>query len=275
MAAGVGFAASLMNILNILFLKGGAPPDLLVPTVLHPAGAAVALLLIQRINLRAAQAAQAILVLLIGLIAMEEYPEAIYGHAFLLLGWIMLVQYRLLEGKRLLVATGALLAAALAAISIGIARGVFNLTWVSAFNIIMFDVFVMSVGAVLYRDTLRSYLDKIRFTDTLRRQRSLDRKVREIEAERERYLKRVAELEQQLTAVRTEMKPFPLQERGITPAESEVIRVLVERQCSDADIASVLGKSLATVRVQMRSIFEKLGVESRVQVIELCRYNWD
>lgn len=275
LAAAVGIGVAALNITNILFVKGGRFPDLATITVILPAVAAGILLVAQACSLHFAQILQTVLVLGFGLIALEEYPEGIYGHSFLLLSWVMAVQYRILQGRPLIIASLGALLAAFIAISIGIARGTQELTWVSAVNIVVFDAFIIAVGAILYRDTLKSYLQRIRFSDTLRRLHTLSQKAQVIEAERERYLHRVSELEQQLNKVRKEMQPFPLAERGITPAETEVIRVLVERQCSDADIADLLNKSLSTVRVQMRSIFEKLGVESRVQVIELCRYNWD
>lgn len=57
---------------------------------------------------------------------------------------------------------------------------------------------------------------------------------------------------------------------GLTPAERDVLRLVAEG-LANADIAGRLGKSEKTVRNQISSIFDKLGVASRAQAIVRVR----
>jgi pimeloyl-ACP methyl ester carboxylesterase/DNA-binding CsgD family transcriptional regulator len=76
-----------------------------------------------------------------------------------------------------------------------------------------------------------------------------------------------------LQAVRSFLQPSPVQtgdasidSAGLTPAEGEVLRLLAEGLDNSA-IAQQLGKSEKTVRNQVSSIFDKLGVRTRAEAI--------
>jgi pimeloyl-ACP methyl ester carboxylesterase/DNA-binding CsgD family transcriptional regulator len=76
-----------------------------------------------------------------------------------------------------------------------------------------------------------------------------------------------------LQAVRSFLQPSPAQtgdasidSAGLTPAEGEVLRLLAEGLDNSA-IAQQLGKSEKTVRNQVSSIFDKLGVRTRAEAI--------
>jgi len=62
--------------------------------------------------------------------------------------------------------------------------------------------------------------------------------------------------------------PKPLQRLGISPREAEILLWIAQGK-SNADIASILGISLGTVKKHANHIFEKLGVESRSAAV-LC-----
>ncbi len=53
---------------------------------------------------------------------------------------------------------------------------------------------------------------------------------------------------------------------GFTSREWDVIRLLVEGLKND-DIAKILYISISTVKVNLTSIFEKLGVDNRTQAV--------
>lgn len=67
---------------------------------------------------------------------------------------------------------------------------------------------------------------------------------------------------------------FPLPELAppacLTSAEREVVRGLLEGQ-SNAAIAKARGCSVRTIANQLRSIFHKLGVSSRAEVVQHCK----
>jgi len=64
---------------------------------------------------------------------------------------------------------------------------------------------------------------------------------------------------------------LPILERsfGLTRAESSIIRLMTEG-CSLADIAEKRESSLATVRTQVRSIFEKTGTHSQTELVRMA-----
>ena len=67
---------------------------------------------------------------------------------------------------------------------------------------------------------------------------------------------------------------FPLTEPALpaelTPTEQHVVRRLLLGE-SPADIAKARGTSVNTVHNQIRSIYDKLGVHSRDELIQRCR----
>ncbi len=57
--------------------------------------------------------------------------------------------------------------------------------------------------------------------------------------------------------------------RELTPAEREVV-ALVREGCSNKQIAALRGTSVHTVGNQLAAIFGKLGVGSRLELVELA-----
>ena len=60
-------------------------------------------------------------------------------------------------------------------------------------------------------------------------------------------------------------------EFSLTNAEFIILRYLCLYNESNSDLASRLGKSVNTVKVQMKKVLIKSGAESRHQLIDLCR----
>ena len=56
---------------------------------------------------------------------------------------------------------------------------------------------------------------------------------------------------------------------GLTDAEREVVEAIVEGK-SNAQIAAARGRSARTVANQVNSVFRKLGVGSRTELVALC-----
>ena len=56
----------------------------------------------------------------------------------------------------------------------------------------------------------------------------------------------------------------------LSPRERDVAR-LVGQGCSNDEIASQLGKSVLTVKKQLRSVYEKLDLSGRGRLIALLR----
>ena len=69
----------------------------------------------------------------------------------------------------------------------------------------------------------------------------------------------------------------PLEKLGISPREAEVLLWMAQGK-SNADIATICGISLGTVKKHTNHIFEKIGVEGRtsatlIALEELAREN--
>lgn len=60
-------------------------------------------------------------------------------------------------------------------------------------------------------------------------------------------------------------------EAGLTPAELELLKNLCTYRESNTDLAIRLTKSENTIKSQMKRILLKIGVESRYQLIDVCR----
>jgi len=87
------------------------------------------------------------------------------------------------------------------------------------------------------------------------------------------YIRR---LKNEVDSLQESQKPIDLDERGITPGEERIIRCLVEYGGSNAELSERLGVSSSTVKAHLASIYDKLGVDNRWGVIELCRNNqWE
>jgi DNA-binding CsgD family transcriptional regulator len=56
---------------------------------------------------------------------------------------------------------------------------------------------------------------------------------------------------------------------GLSPAEREVVSALVSGD-SPEKIASARGKSVNTVRNQLRNVYKKLGVSTSAELVRLC-----
>jgi DNA-binding CsgD family transcriptional regulator len=54
---------------------------------------------------------------------------------------------------------------------------------------------------------------------------------------------------------------------GLTPAEARVLALLVEYGFSNRELAVCLSVSPETVRTHLKRVFDKLGVDSRLQAV--------
>lgn len=64
--------------------------------------------------------------------------------------------------------------------------------------------------------------------------------------------------------------PVPRVVVKLTPAEAEVVSHLT-RGLSNREIAAQLGKSEATIKNQLRSVYRKLGVANRIRLMVMLR----
>jgi DNA-binding CsgD family transcriptional regulator len=176
-----------------------------------------------------------------------------YGPAMFLAGWLLMQHYGFLDTYRN--TKNALILVLLV-----------GFTQVSAFihktgegayaglTTLAFFLFLIALILILWRDMiLQQELLKKENTDLKVNYGRLSEKIAEIEEKKE---------------------PFDLKAAGISPAQRRVIRVLTVYKASNREIAERLNISESTVKLHLYNIYNKIGVDNRFAVIDLCKYNF-
>jgi DNA-binding CsgD family transcriptional regulator len=87
--------------------------------------------------------------------------------------------------------------------------------------------------------------------------------------------RKVRRLSGQLEELNDKYSPVNLQVFEITPREEEVLQSLVLTRGRNRDIAEQLGITERTVKAHVHNICDKVGVDTRLELAELFRYNWE
>ena len=78
-----------------------------------------------------------------------------------------------------------------------------------------------------------------------------------------------------LNELEEEQKPYDLKAVKITPAEERVIKTLTIYKASNREIAERLNIAEPTVKLHLYNIYNKIGVDNRFAIIDLCKYNYN
>jgi len=82
-------------------------------------------------------------------------------------------------------------------------------------------------------------------------------------------------LSEQLRQLEEDHKPYDLKAVNISPAEERVIKTLTIYKASNREIAERLSIAESTVKLHMYNICNKIGVDNRFAIIDLCKYNFE
>ncbi len=82
------------------------------------------------------------------------------------------------------------------------------------------------------------------------------------------------QISEQLADIEKSQKPYDLKSVGISPAEERVIRILSIYKASNREIAERLNIAESTVKLHLYNIYNKIGVDNRFAIIDLCKYNF-
>lgn len=85
----------------------------------------------------------------------------------------------------------------------------------------------------------------------------------------------LTKLEKQIESIQGEKEPFDLDKIGLTPAELRIVEALVKTRGTNKEISEQLGIKENTVKQHLYKVFNKMGVDERFQIIDLCKYNFD
>ena len=81
-------------------------------------------------------------------------------------------------------------------------------------------------------------------------------------------------LRDQLNILEKDHIPYDLKSAKISPAEERVIKTLTIYKASNREIAERLNIAESTVKLHLYNIYNKIGVDNRFAIIDLCKYNY-
>ena len=127
-------------------------------------------------------------------------------------------------------------------------------------------VFTAGIGILLYTSFI-VILVIIIWGDMVQEQAKLRVENRSLKINYTRIRKQINEIEKQ-------QKPYNLKVLKITPAEERVIKILTIYKASNREIAERLNIAEPTVKLHLYNVYNKIGVDNRFAIIELCKYNY-
>ncbi len=119
---------------------------------------------------------------------------------------------------------------------------------------LLYSVFLIAVLIIIWRDLVRQ-------------QRELKKENRSLRMD-------YSKLSAQLKELEGEQKPFDLKAVKISPAEARIIETLTVYKASNREIAERLNLAESTVKLHLYNIYNKIGVDNRFAIIDLCKYNF-
>lgn len=188
----------------------------------------------------------------------DAYQE-FYGPGLFLAAWLLMRHYGYLEkqGKIKNVVILSLITA-LSQLSAFLHR--FDNVYVNdgiyaGFSTLLYSLFLVTLLAILWWDMVKN--------QELLRQENFSLKID--------YHK----LSAQLDELEEDHKPFDLKAVKITPAELRVIETLTVFKAGNREIAERLNLAESTVKLHIYNICNKIGVDNRFAIIDLCKYNFE
>ncbi|HDQ14304.1 MAG TPA: response regulator transcription factor [Sediminispirochaeta sp.] len=184
---------------------------------------------------------------------MSNRYQEFYGPAMFLAGWLLMRHYGFLETypktKNTIVMIMVVGFSQASAIIHNPEVGVY-----AGLTTLAFSLFLILLLMIIWRDMVRQ-------------QELLTKEYRRLRMNYGQLSAKLVELEEK-------KEPFNLKKAGITPAEERVIRVLTVYQASNREIAERLNIAESTVKLHLYKIYNKIGVDNRFAIIDLCKYNY-
>lgn len=182
----------------------------------------------------------------------DAYQE-FYGPAMFLAAWLLVRHYGYLEKRA--VAKNAAFIVALTVLSqvsavIHTKEGIYAGT-----STLLFTLFLIALLVIIWRDMVRR--QKTLMTENLSLKMNY------------------TTLASQLRDLEADKRPYDLKAVKITPAEERVIRTLTVYKASNREIAERLNIAESTVKLHMYNICNKIGVDNRFAIVDLCKYNFN
>jgi len=195
---------------------------------------------------------QSFLILFTGFMSMLQSYDTVYGPGLVLAAWLLMRRYGYFDYYRktkyfifLLFITG--------------------LTQVSSF-LNGYELFDSGLQMLEYTVFIVVFIIII-WWDMIFEQNRLKTEIKTLQIN---YTK----IKEQLDEIEEEHKPYNLKAAKISPAEERVIKTLTIYKASNREIAERLNIAESTVKLHLYNIYNKIGVDNRFAVIDLCKYNY-
>lgn len=195
---------------------------------------------------------QILMFMVVGALNIIDSYQEFYGPAMFLAAWLLLRHYGFLEKHAklkniiiLLLVVGLSQYSAFLHTDQGLYAGL---------TTFLFTLFLVLILVIIWRDLVRQQEELKRENRTLRMN--------------------YKNLEEQLKEIEEEKRPFDLKKANISPAEKRVIEILTVYRASNLEIAERLNIAESTVKLHLYKIYNKIGVDNRFAIIDLCKYNF-
>lgn len=195
---------------------------------------------------------QFIVILLMGFMSMIESYDTVYGPGLILAAWLLMRHYGYFDNYRKIKYTLFLviliIVSQISAMING--QGVIY----AGMAMLEYSVFIIVFLVIIWRDMV---LDQERLR--------IENKSLRINYTR---------IRNQLIELEEDKKPYNLKAVKVTPAEERVIKTLTIFKASNREIAERLNIAESTVKLHLYNIYNKIGVDNRFAIIDLCKYNY-
>ncbi|HAK44753.1 MAG TPA: hypothetical protein DCO79_02370 [Spirochaeta sp.] len=255
-----GFLISVINFVNFLS-KYTVPEAILKPAVFFLIIFSTMTLLTGLKNSSSLRLLQVLLAFANGAISILDVYNSIHGLGLIMLSVFLAFKYGFLKKRFILksflamvvVFTLVMISAQLDYRSGGIMFGLNSIIYLSVF---------LAVTYVIYQDEITEYI---------LRNREAESEISVLQNERSELAHRLSELDSRIAGLTV---PVDLEKMGLTKKEMEVLEVLILYRETEHELADRLGMSFHTLKNHFRHIRDKLGVDKREDIIEMCRNNF-
>jgi len=190
--------------------------------------------------------------ILVGTFNIIDAYQEFYGPAMFLAAWLLMRHYGYLEAHTRAKNTSILIAITfLSQLSAYLHT---RELYYAGLTTLLFTFFLIVLIIIIWRDLVRQ-------------QQALRQENRSLQMDYHKLASQLRELE-------TEQKPFDLKSVKISPAEERVIEILTVYKASNREIAERLNLAESTVKLHLYNIYNKIGVDNRFAIIDLCKYNF-
>jgi len=255
-----GFLVSVINFFNFLS-KYTVGEAFVKPGVIVIVSISILTLLTGLRESKIIRLLQVSLAFIMGAIAIMDVYNSIHGLGLIMLSVFLAFKYGFLKKRFILksflamvvVFTLVMISAQLDYRSGGIMFGLNSIIYLSVF---------LAVTYVIYQDEITEYI---------LRNREAESEISVLQNERSELAHRLSELDSRIAGLTV---PVDLEKMGLTKKEMEVLEVLILYRETEHELADRLGMSFHTLKNHFRHIRDKLGVDKREDIIEMCRNNF-